>query len=241
MSFIEQYRLDLGLGGTSFGYEVRNTMAGEIFNCYGNGTIDQLFIPNDINEIVVTHSGFGEDVMHAKYTFHGNLIEVGVFVKSYYDQFIEMDGIYIGPSVKKDINSLTNDGAEPALLYINLAQKVIGYISGDDPEPTNNYYSESQYVTEFPEGGVVIPTPTDFGDDPDEPESDEYVDIDLEDKDIITFSIDKDNLNMHFRLNSDDFITQPIKQSIDLTFLKGVITPKHVKDLVEGVFLKNRF
>lgn len=240
MSFVEQYRLDLGHGGTSFGYEVRKTSEGEIYNCYGDGTIDQLFIPNDKNEIVVTHVGFSEDVLSAKYTFSGNLVEAGVFIKPYYDQFIKMDGLNIDPGIAKDINSLTNDGTDTALVYINLAQRVIGFISGDDPEPTNNYFSETQYMTEFAEGGNVIPIPTDFGDDPDSPEDDEYLDIDQEDKDMITFSIDRDNLNMHFRLNPDDFITQPVKQNVDLSFLKGQITPKHVRDLINGVFLKNK-
>lgn len=239
MSFTEQFRVDMGLGGTSFGFEVRKIADGEIFNCYGDGTLDQLFIPQNRSEIVITHFGFGADVMNAKYTFNGDLIEAGVFLDAYYNQFVIQDGIKIDKQVKKDLDSVTNDGTDPAIVYINLPQHVIGFISGDDPEPTNNYYSELPYMTENLDGGDVVPVDSGIDGDEDIPEDDKFIDVD--DEFLVRYSIESDFVNMHFKIDEFDFITQPVVRKVDLRFLKGTPNPKQVRDLVTGIFPKNQF
>src|SRR5688572_27929131 len=148
MSFLEMYRVDLGFGGTSFGYENYKSIDGERFICHGNGFTDQLFIPNSKDRLVVSRSVNGEGIMDARYGMDGDLVEVGVLLEPYYKWYINMKGIRVEPEVQSELDQTTDFGNDAALCYVNLSRRVVGFVSGDSLDPDLNYIDESPFMIE---------------------------------------------------------------------------------------------
>ncbi len=233
MSFIEQYRPDLGFGGTSFGYDVIKTVGGETFSCFGNGVVDQVFLPQKTKEIIAVRVGYDHEIMSARYTYSGDLIEVNVFLKEFYDH-ITLKDLPIDTDVKKDLNSITNNGVDPVAVYVDLSARVIGFVSGDDLESDISFTSENHFETENEDGGWVIPV-YDEDDDLDIDLDQEDLNVPSEEK-VVQFSIDGDYVRAHFKLNSDDTFVQSFARKIDTFVFGGTPSPKAIRDLLKTAF-----
>lgn len=239
MSFIEQYKVDLGLGGTSFGFSNYNAIDGEKYVCYADGITDELFVADDHKEVVVSRTIYGHHVLDARYTMSGDLIEASVLLEPYYEWYIKADGFGVDGKIQKQIRDLTDSGRVPAIFYINLEDSVVGLVSGDDPVEENNTLHESRFVTENDDTGEVYPLPDSFiiinGED--------SVVSNLEDDEItlVRYVINTGSVDILFELNEDDYIKQSVLRNIDTKFLSGMVTPKQVKDGISGVFPKNEF
>lgn len=239
MSFIEQYRVDLGFGGTSFGFSNFNAVDGEKYVCYRDGTTDELFVADDHREVVVSRTIYGDHVLDARYTMAGDLIEANVLIDPYYEWYIKADGFGVDGKIQKQLRDLTDSGRVPAIFYINLKESVIGLVSGDDPVEENNTVHESRFITENDSTGEVYPLPDIStiisGEDAivSNLEGDEMT--------IVKYVVNTDNIDILFKLNEEDYIKQPVLRKIDTSFLPGAVTPKHVKDAISGVFPKNEF
>lgn len=239
MSFIEQYRVDMGLGGTSFGFSNFNAIDGEKFICYGDGTTDELFVADDHKEVVVSRTIYGDHVLDARYTMAGDLIEANVLIDSYYERYIKADGFGVDGKIQKQLRELTDSGQIPAIFYINLEDSVIGLVSGDDPLEENNTVHESKYVTENDETGEVYPLPDLFSII--KGEEDVVSNLEGDEVTLVKYVLNLDSVDILFKLNEEDYIKQQVLRKIDISFLPGMVTPKQVKDAISGVFPKNEF
>lgn len=235
MSLSERYKLDLGFGGTSFGYDVTCEINGERHSCFGSGRVDSILLPYSRNEIVVTRVGYDREIMSARYTYGGDLIEVNIFLGEFYDS-LKIKKLPIDTGVKKDLNSLTNDGTDPANIYINLQTRMIGFISGDVEGSSNTYFSENNYETENLDGGWAIPL---YDDDVDDGLDDDFDSADSDvsaEENLIQFYIDNDYVKAFFKLNSDDTFVQPFARKINTKVFKGTPKPKEIKDILKIAF-----
>lgn len=243
MSLEKLYRPDMGFGGTAINYSNYKTISGERFIVYGTGIDDEIFLPDDENIVTVCRAMFDKDTIEAKYSLNGDLLEAGVWLGAYYANCIKFQGTYLDKRIARDISDITNGGDEVTFSYISLRERKVGIVFANLEDSSKSIDDAMTFLTKRDSSGIdtVVPLPL-LPPDPNPAMNygDDYM-PGRDHIDLVKYSIDQKNLNILFRVNQEDYITQPFPMKIDLKFLAGKPTPKDIRDITERVFMKNIF